>query len=795
MHATPEHFAAAHHGNERRAKPRHAPKTLAYVNVGDANGGVIVDISETGMSIASAEPLEPNAAPRLRFQLPHIDRTFEVSAETVWTADSKTKAGVRFVSMPIDERVQIRNWIKDELFAEAFPTRVASTMVPRRRLPFTFETMAEAAAGSASDPREQKPHLPAKVLPDIPVTIPSHTMDAFEKMFPSESTLGPHIVKRAEHVLVAPSQADIDTAALWMNFPSERDVAPRVVEFNEETIVKEDAAPAPVAEDTPSMLAHPEFVSESVAPTAIAAPEVQEHIDALVDELACELVVEQAANSGAIEETVMHAPVEVVVSNGRTEETAVAAHSVETPQLAPESFKPHTVETSASAVNFAPATQAISHEPKVAAETAVAAPAEAAAATPEILPPPVSPVLAVSEFEVALLPTEAPLDEPSEVPIHELHPLPEGPAFAASQMDALDISQAVRTPGKFSGGAVSDASIESLLAIAEAEEASAPLPRKPLRVVRDQKPAQPRAAMPAQPVAKIIPVAAAIAPLPHVALRSTAQQSATPQKLTDGDKQFRGLLIAAAIVLLALCFVVGYSHNVQLPWMNKANKSSDSAPANTAPAKTDPSAAPATDSAPSPSSQTTPDLSSPTSQASNNAPAANDPASQSRLPDSASIAPSSKFEAPALPATPTPPPSSYFPVTAPAEGSAPRMVELPEKTVFDAPKVLIRLRQYFFVPPQPGPEWSHKLGQILVGEPMLKMPPSPTSDADSSVVHLRATFGKDGAVKNVRPIDGPVALLPRSVDAVRQWRYQPSVLDGQPVEWQGDFTIEFRPAS
>jgi hypothetical protein len=123
------------------------------------------------------------------------------------------------------------------------------------------------------------------------------------------------------------------------------------------------------------------------------------------------------------------------------------------------------------------------------------------------------------------------------------------------------------------------------------------------------------------------------------------------------------------------------------------------------------------------------------------------------------------------------------------------MVELPEKTVFDAPKVLIRLRQYFFVPPQPGPEWSHKLGQILVGEPMLKMPPSPTSDADSSVVHLRATFGKDGAVKNVRPIDGPVALLPRSVDAVRQWRYQPSVLDGQPVEWQGDFTIEFRPAS
>jgi hypothetical protein len=786
MHATPEHFAAAHHGNERRAKPRHAPKTLAYVNVGDANGGVIVDISETGMSIASAEPLEPNAAPRLRFQLPHIDRTFEVSAETVWTSDSKTKAGVRFVSMPIDERVQIRNWIKDELFAEAFPTRVASTMVPRRRLPFTFETMAEAAAGSASAPREQKPHLPAKVLPDIPVTIPSHTMDAFEKMFPSESTLGPQIVKRAEHAHVAPSQADIDTAALWMNFPSERDVAPRVVGFDEARVAMEDAAPVPAAENSSTAPAQPEFVSESVASVEIAAPEVQECIDAPVDELACESVVEQAANSGAIDGAVVHAPIDVV-SNQQAEETGLAAPTVEMLQPSSESFKPETVETSAAVEPL--------HEGESFAETVVPALAETAAVTPEILPPPISPVLAVSEFEVALPPTEAQLDEPSEVPIHELHPLLEGPAFAASQMDALDISQAVRAPGKFAGGAVSDASIESLLAIAEAEEASTPLPRKPLRVVRDQKPAQPRAAMPAQPVAKTGLVAAATAPLPHVALRSTAQQSATPQKLTDGDKQFRGLLIAAAVVLLALCFVIGYSHNVQLPWMNKASKSGDSAPANIAPAQTDPAAAPATDSAPSPSSQITPDSSSPTSQPSDSASAANDPASQSRLPDSASIAPSSKFEAPALPATPTPPPASYFPVTAPAEGSAPRMVELPEKTVFDSPKVLIRLRQYFFVPPQPGPEWAHKLGQILIGEPMLKMPPSPASDTDSSVVHLRATFGKDGAVKNVRPIDGPVALLPRSVDAVRQWRYLPSVLDGQPVEWQGDFTIEFRPAS
>ena len=65
MHATPGHFTAVPHGTERRAKPRRAPKSLAYVNVGDANGGVIVDISETGMSIASADTVraEREAAP------------------------------------------------------------------------------------------------------------------------------------------------------------------------------------------------------------------------------------------------------------------------------------------------------------------------------------------------------------------------------------------------------------------------------------------------------------------------------------------------------------------------------------------------------------------------------------------------------------------------------------------------------------------------------------------------------------------------------------------------------------
>jgi hypothetical protein len=157
------------------------------------------------------------------------------------------------------------------------------------------------------------------------------------------------------------------------------------------------------------------------------------------------------------------------------------------------------------------------------------------------------------------------------------------------------------------------------------------------------------------------------------------------------------------------------------------------------------------------------------------------------------VQPDAQFEASAPP-TAQPAAPSFFPVTAPSEGEAPRMMALPEETVFDSPRVAIRLRQDFFVPPQPGPEWKHSLERIQIGEATLKTPPPPASQTDAGTVHVRATVGTDGVVKNVRPIDGPVALIPRSMDAIRKWRYQPSLLEGQPLEWQGDFSIEFRPA-
>jgi protein TonB len=48
-------------------------------------------------------------------------------------------------------------------------------------------------------------------------------------------------------------------------------------------------------------------------------------------------------------------------------------------------------------------------------------------------------------------------------------------------------------------------------------------------------------------------------------------------------------------------------------------------------------------------------------------------------------------------------------------------------------------------------------------------------------VVLDCTIGTDGVVRDVRVLDGPALLHESARAAVRQWRYTPTKLNGQPV--------------
>jgi TonB family protein len=58
-------------------------------------------------------------------------------------------------------------------------------------------------------------------------------------------------------------------------------------------------------------------------------------------------------------------------------------------------------------------------------------------------------------------------------------------------------------------------------------------------------------------------------------------------------------------------------------------------------------------------------------------------------------------------------------------------------------------------------------------------------------VTLRATVDPQGAVREVRVISGPKMLIQSAVNAVRQWRYAPTMLDGKAIETEVEINLVF----
>ncbi len=58
-------------------------------------------------------------------------------------------------------------------------------------------------------------------------------------------------------------------------------------------------------------------------------------------------------------------------------------------------------------------------------------------------------------------------------------------------------------------------------------------------------------------------------------------------------------------------------------------------------------------------------------------------------------------------------------------------------------------------------------------------------------VVLHAIIDKDGRVSELQVISGHPLLVKSAMDAVSQWRYQPTLLNGQPVEVDTTITVTF----
>ena len=58
-------------------------------------------------------------------------------------------------------------------------------------------------------------------------------------------------------------------------------------------------------------------------------------------------------------------------------------------------------------------------------------------------------------------------------------------------------------------------------------------------------------------------------------------------------------------------------------------------------------------------------------------------------------------------------------------------------------------------------------------------------------VELRAIIGTDGTIQSLQVVSGDPMFLSSAVEAVQQWRYRPTILNGQPVEIDTYITVVY----
>jgi protein TonB len=101
-------------------------------------------------------------------------------------------------------------------------------------------------------------------------------------------------------------------------------------------------------------------------------------------------------------------------------------------------------------------------------------------------------------------------------------------------------------------------------------------------------------------------------------------------------------------------------------------------------------------------------------------------------------------------------------------------------------------------PPPPKPQTPSRIrvgGQVEAAKqiyaPAPEYPPLAKMARIQGTVRLQAIIAKDGTIKDLTVLSGHPLLAPAALAAVRQWRYQPTLLNGEPVEVETEIDVIF----
>jgi hypothetical protein len=118
---------------------------------------------------------------------------------------------------------------------------------------------------------------------------------------------------------------------------------------------------------------------------------------------------------------------------------------------------------------------------------------------------------------------------------------------------------------------------------------------------------------------------------------------------------------------------------------------------------------------------------------------------------------------------------------------------LPGERILESSSVTTQIQRSVRMPANRALWPFNRNKKVVIGGLMWRVDPQVAQNQirSADIVRVTATVGQDGRVESVKPIHGSANLLPNVLKAVQQWRYQPTLIDGKPVETQCDVLFQF----
>jgi hypothetical protein len=110
---------------DRRQAPRTKLVEIAYIGMGPENGGLVLDVSDGGLSFHSVAPVRQSETINFLLSSRGHNR-IEGAGEVVWTNEMKTVCGLRFTSLSADARDYLNNWTNESRLAVAVRKKTVS---------------------------------------------------------------------------------------------------------------------------------------------------------------------------------------------------------------------------------------------------------------------------------------------------------------------------------------------------------------------------------------------------------------------------------------------------------------------------------------------------------------------------------------------------------------------------------------------------------------------------------------------------------------------------------------------